>query len=413
MTVIDFAAGAWSRGGLGRMSGHTPVLRRAVGEHLRRVRQQFGYTLDDLVQLAAKDGVKISRSTLHRIEQGQSVLPLDTVAAIANALGTSLAQLDYVVWMARPSLMATSLDGTPEELQARAEQARSKGQLHESLLLYQAAYDRRFPSDGAAAAGPLAAHLLIQIADLHRRLRHYALSLDCAGQVLNMPAVDSDDRLRALLLHVAVGYQTQDFFRAQLFADQAERLLSDAAIPARAFGCSVIGNLQLARDQVQPAALWFEQAIRHYASFGDTARRARMMVTLGEARARLGDGARAFQDARDGLALAIQHGHLEVVLYAHRVLGRMHRDATCLEVAALHFEEGLRYAKQLRLHTEQFLCWHGLWKLAELIGDRTKQEQVSKTMKRMLLRVDRTSPEAREFTRSLDASRESREEQSA
>ncbi len=61
---------------------------RAIGRNLRRLRGGAGRSLADLA--AAAD---VSKTTLHEIEQGDANPRLDTLYAIASALGVGLADL--------------------------------------------------------------------------------------------------------------------------------------------------------------------------------------------------------------------------------------------------------------------------------------------------------------------------------
>jgi transcriptional regulator with XRE-family HTH domain len=65
-----------------------PSLRRAIGERLRQLRRQEGFSSQE--RLAHTAGVH--RTYVGRLERGESGVTVDMLAAILAALDTSLAQ---------------------------------------------------------------------------------------------------------------------------------------------------------------------------------------------------------------------------------------------------------------------------------------------------------------------------------
>jgi transcriptional regulator with XRE-family HTH domain len=66
-----------------------PVSPERLGRHIRRIREQRGWTLEELAERMG-----VSANTVRRIERGQSQRPhVHTLSRLANAFGVALEHL--------------------------------------------------------------------------------------------------------------------------------------------------------------------------------------------------------------------------------------------------------------------------------------------------------------------------------
>ncbi|RMG48791.1 MAG: helix-turn-helix domain-containing protein [Acidobacteria bacterium] len=393
---IRSAAGPRARGA--RLESGDSEVRRAVGERLRRTRTALGLTLDDLARRLDARGVKVSRSTIHRIETGRSPQPLETVAAMCAALALPLSAIEETArsaWRAR----CIDLSGAGyDELMRRGNRLGARGRFHEALAAFEAAHDRALLDGGPVREREIRrSRALLHVADCLHRLRCYQLALDAAGRALNLAGDSADDRLRAVALHISIGYMQNDHYKADLFARHAEELLPGAAPAARAFALAVLANLHYRRDQWARARPLFEQAIALYRRLGARLQQAKVEVTAGHNLFLLGNEARGVALVHRGHERARRGRYAEVELYALRVLGRIDAARGRYEDARFQFERAAAIARRLKLVHELFLAWFGRWEAARSAGDRREEQRSRRVLTRLLRRIDPDLPEARRF----------------
>lgn len=66
------------------MDDRGSMLRRSVGDHLRRARETLGWTLREVAERASPNGVKVSASTLSRLERGDTSVAFEEILALAG-----------------------------------------------------------------------------------------------------------------------------------------------------------------------------------------------------------------------------------------------------------------------------------------------------------------------------------------
>jgi transcriptional regulator with XRE-family HTH domain len=80
------------------MSKKPPGVGWALGQHVRRLRQSRGWTMQQLVERAEKLGIPLPWRTLSDLERGERENPqLSTLLAVAAALGVELSRLVQVL----------------------------------------------------------------------------------------------------------------------------------------------------------------------------------------------------------------------------------------------------------------------------------------------------------------------------
>ncbi|GEM_PF-5313257 len=377
-------------------------VRRAVGEHLRSLRQALGWTLDDVVARTARQGVRLSRSTLHRLECGRSIIPLDTVAALCRGLGSSLSRIDEIVRSVSIEGEDIDLSGvTFEHLQERAKREARRGRFDRVLPLLEAARDWLALHDPSEASASRKSRTLILIADCHRRLRHYALCLETAGQVLNLEDCPPTDHFMALVLHITVGTQTDDLYRAELYAARALKMMEDADPKDRAYGCIAIGHLRQKQGRYDVSESMLTKAYDLYHDLGDASALARTKIILGQTRHLAERNEDAHALVQQGLATARRSGDLHGIFHGLAVLAEIDIDKGLYASARAHYDEFSSLARKVGDHTALFLAWHGFWVIARREKSTREEERAERVLKRLLMKVPIGVPEAERFMASL------------
>ncbi len=368
---------------------------RAVGERLRSLRVAHGLTLQELSTRLSDAGVDVSEATLNRVENGRAMLRLDTARSVFGILGTSLGYIEEVIAEAQSRTDVDLTGKSADELVCEGQRQLEIGDYHKALSLLQAARDRLVLEEEADRE--LLARALILESDCQRRLRRFQLSLNAAKQVLNLPEVSVANRIRAVLLYVAVNNMSEDFFQARLYADYVEPLLEKADPKVRAYGLDVLGFLYFRMERFQEAVPRLETAKGIYDKLKAVEQASRVRVNLGYCFFKTGHTESALSIVRRARDDARRNGYMQVTGYAMRVLGRMAAELGDYEVAQQHISSAASLARKLRLDNELFICLFDLWRLYVKLGDKRKVRREMGGLRRLLSRVDSSLPEAREF----------------
>lgn len=372
-------------------------VRRAVGALLLERRAALGWTLQEVAQRAAREGAHISLATLHRLERGQSRLPFFAVAALCRSLGASLSELEAVLhfhtFESDSQLGARSCQDWLDE----GFRQRAIGDYPRALEAFDAAVARARAEENADGLNQRLAEALIHKGDCHLRLRHFRACLDCAWQVLNLEGTTAESRLRAMLLHVEVGYSTGEFGRAELFAQHLAPLLKSAAPWTQAYANAVIGTMYFKLDRFADAIKPLETSRKLYGDAGLTIEVARAGVTLGYCHHRVGRPQSGRRFVEESYQLALTHQHLQVVAYALRTLARLCADENAVPAALDHYEAAVDISRRLGLDHEVFVARYAQWRLHQAAGDQAAADRTAASLKRMLKRVDPRLAEVKAF----------------
>ncbi len=153
------------------MSRHAPELRQALGRALRALREQGQLSLDDIERSTREAGVRVTRSHLSRVENGQADLALPRFLGLMRAMGeppaTIIERLDALLGDPR---------GTVESLLHAASRAAKAGDPVRAAREWRAA----FSMPGASfEAETWRAWILAEAASGHwraaARIAHHAL----------------------------------------------------------------------------------------------------------------------------------------------------------------------------------------------------------------------------------------------
>ena len=382
------------------MRGHEHV-RQALGDHLRRMRSSHGWTLRELAERVTRNGVEASASRLNRFENGETMPSLDLAEAVFRTLGVPL---DYVQEIMRGSQARSKVDLSDSTFEALIEEGKRKqslGLFNDALARFEAAYDYLLLREDGAKLDDLA-EILCLLSDIYLRLRLYRMSLDTVGRVLNLDGISVAHRLRALLLHVAHGFMTGDFFRARLFSERAQKLIDGAEPELQAYAHGVIGFFCFKEENYSGAIPYLEKSRDAYLKLDHVCQAAQMAVSLGYSLYCTGHPKGGRRMVSDAYRLADSKRHLEVAAYALRFIGKMDIEERSFDRAAERFRDAARVARRLGLAAEEFMALHGLYLAETHLGEARKAGMARRRMRRLLSEVDPDLPEKVAFLEQFD-----------
>ncbi len=397
------------------------AIRQAIGRRLRGLRRGLGWTLEDLTSRARAEGIRLSVSTLHRMETGASALPLETISVVCRLLGTTLGHLDELLHNERVLLaesQADDLPAAPELEEVRRVLAR--GRYPRALLMLEALLHALNSARSGGDQLRQRAETLLLICFCQRKLRHYRLSHEAAAKVLNMPGCPEDLRLKAVLLQIEIHSMRDETFEAKLLADYAKRTLlerrpmlddsgrdlapfrSSILRRTRAFGSFVLGHMYLRQNALQQAVVWLTRAREAYRELGTIIEVARATTALADAALRGGDLQTAGRLAHEAYRQAKKGRFWDVAASALRILGRIDVAGEHPDAARFHFERAASLARRAGLEHEHFLACFGLWNLARIQGEAPQERRAKKVLHALLAKIDMAElPEAQSFVGSL------------
>lgn len=255
------------------MGASREELRRAVGRALRSFRQGWRLSLDDVEQASATMGVRITRSHLSRVENGQADLALPRFLCLMRAVGEP------------PADVVESLDGlldqdagAPGDLHARAAALLERGEPAAAAhLLRQAARSTETPLPrpalecwahaeaaigrwSAAAAALRRALAPLGETDAHLLLTCATASLGAGQPGVALPLVRAAGESRLATLIVECCCLLESAAQADTVVVRIDQHLSSGPPLPRALALIVKSEFHRRRGQLRAAARLAAQA---------------------------------------------------------------------------------------------------------------------------------------------------------
>ena len=386
---------------------------RAVGEKLKSLRNAYGLTLQDVCTHLSKGGIEISEATLNRFENARTMLRFDAARKVFQLLGTPLGYIDEIIAEAESRRLIDMTESSFDELKKEGESIRLYGDYQLAMVYFRGAYDLakqelgRESLDGFNGAGAdrktvatlnRLARVMIDIADCHRRLRQFRLSLDCLGKVLELPHISADYRMGTLLAHAATYARLESFRHAHVYAEHASKRLGRATPLAQIYGSGIIGSLFLDQDRFSQAIPFYEDAVRICTREGTEFLAIHSSIPLAFAYYKTGHPVRA-RCMLEGAyrSLGRSGKYLAPAALALRYLGRMELEMGHYDAARERFKIAVGLARRVHLDNELFLSNYLLWRVETAAGRKKVASQQAATLKQLLPKTDPTLPELKEF----------------
>lgn len=377
--------------------------RRAIGEHLGRLRRDQGLTLHGVADRLGELGVEVSHSTISRMERGLTSVSIGFLLAACEALGTSLGDLEELI-RAQSSTASVQESLDDRQLLARMSDFARKGDYAAAMRQIEAARDWLDENPGVENHARRVVEVILYEIEARRRLRQYSMSLRLASRLLNENQPGPEVEFRALLAHVQIYGLTGAHYQALLFANRAQELWSEVGPRWRAFADGVVSHLYFKLERYADAIPLLERARDSYKSENIEIEVARLGITLGVCLQRVGRGKDGLAMVRRSTTTARKAGWHDVESYGLRMLGRFALKRGDWEGARKHLDLARRSAAKIGSRSDQFMAMFDLWKGLQDSSDpahRRLSSRLGRSLKKLLPDVDRRLPEVALFIRAL------------
>ncbi len=375
---------------------------RAVGAYLRRLRQEAGLSLAQVVELLSRDDVMLSVATLSRAEQGASVLRVDVAELLVERLGGTFEELAEVIRGAR---LRSSIDepdahlpGEPVDARQAAREIIVTGRYREGMSRLEMLAEALETGRYAHADPSLLPSVRIDLGDVYRRLGMYERGLRVLLLAVRDPTIAPEDAFRARILLLAWCAATDTPHLGLALADHLrERLDGRTEGWMTGLARAVLGIAELARGNHRAAGEDLLVASRIYRDLDRPRDHLRLRAPLAEALHGLGRGLQAFRLLEEAVARAAELRLVALETFLTRRLADLHRADGRLATARRTYARAAHLARRIGMTDELFLALHGSWKcaLAEGAAARTRREAAA--LRRLARELDPRMPAVAEF----------------
>ncbi len=367
---------------------------KALGGLLGDLRRARGMTLRELSELLAEHDLEVSEATLQRVEVGRSMLRIDVARAAFRLLGMPMYQVDEVMACASKQSEVVERNRGYEDLVARGRTLLLQGRTVRALDFFLAG-ERVLLSNGERE-GDIIAGVMLLAADCQRRLWRFHLSRMSLDRVLAMEHVSRDHRIHAAAQRATTDRDAGDFFSTRLHLDYAESQMGDTPPSIRAMVHATAGRTLYDQGCYAEALPFFERARTAYEDAGFEVQALQVRLSLGHCLFINGYENSGIEIATRCRAEARRRELESVVSACEGILGRMALRQDRIADARRHFGQAIASARRTDSKADLFRHFFSLWKIEEQV-DPSMARHRQASLRRMLPRVDRRMPEAREF----------------
>jgi transcriptional regulator with XRE-family HTH domain len=377
-----------------------PSLR--LGQHLRRLREGYGYTLRKVEEKALTLGEAIDNSQLSRFEKGKALPSFDKLRALARIFNVSVQNFSDVLDLEELSAFRPETDDVGELLSLGADLF-ARGEPGRAFVAFEKVVE-------LAEAAPEGPDRIERLAEARWRMAASLKALGKLGmcerelrEVLKLgSAVGPRIRTRALL-HLAFVYrELGDLYLAQVLAREALELAaagSDAAMQAAAL--NTLGNIYEVSD-LEQALAYYERAyglVREGA--GSPELPVMVLTNLGGCLTKLHRSAEGMARLQEAHAKAREHGLRRVAaLSATRIAeALLSRGDAPRASRAFAESDALAGSPEAPYHDILFLNAYHRWVAAREDGNGTREKIAFGRLRHLRALLERRFPEVDEFDR--------------
>jgi transcriptional regulator with XRE-family HTH domain len=377
-----------------------PSLR--LGQHLKRLREGYGYTLRKVEEKALSLGEAIDNSQLSRFEKGKALPSFDKLRALARIFNVSVQNFSDVLDLEELSAFRPESDDVGDLLALGADLF-ARGEPGRAFVAFEKVVE-------LAEAAPEAPDRVERLAEARWRMAASLKALGKLGmcerelrEVLKLgPAVGAKTRARALL-HLAFVYREMgDLYLAQVLAREAlDHAVagSDAALQAAAL--NTLGNIHEVSDLGQ-ALSHYERAYALVRDAADSPELPVMVLTnLGGCLTKLRRGSEGMVKLQEAHAKAREHGLRRVAaLSATRIAEALQARGDVARAARAFAEsDALASNPESPYHDILFLNSFHRWVAAREDGNGTREKIAFGRLRHLRALLERRFPEVDEFDR--------------
>jgi len=377
-----------------------PSLR--LGQHLKRLREGYGYTLRKVEEKALTLGEAIDNSQLSRFEKGKALPSFDKLRALARIFNVSVQNFSDVLDLEELSAFRPDSEDVSEllalgaDLFARGEPGRAFVAFEKVVEIAEAAPDGPGRIERLAEARwRMAASLkaLGKLGMCERELR----------EVLKLgPEVGARIRTRALLNLSFVYRELGDLYLAQVLASETLEFATSAGDGAmQAAALNTLGNIHEVSD-LEQALSCYERAYALVRDAADSPELPVMVLTnLGGCLTKLHRLAEGMARLQEAHARAREHGLRRIAALSATRIAEALQAKGDLARAGRAFAESDALAGQpdSPYHDILFLNSYHRWVAAREDGNGTREKIAFGRLRHLRALLERRFPEVDEFDR--------------
>jgi tetratricopeptide (TPR) repeat protein len=377
-----------------------PSLR--LGQHLRRLREGYGYTLRKVEEKALTLGEAIDNSQLSRFEKGKALSSFDKLRALARIFNVSVQNFSDVLDLEELSAFRPDTDDVAELLELGADLF-ARGEPGRAFVAFEKIVE-------LAETSPEAPERIERLAEARWRMAAALKALGKLGmcerelrEVLKLgTSVGPRIRTRALL-HLAFVYrELGDLYLAQVLAREALDLAlvaADSALQAAAL--NTLGNIYEVSD-LEQALSYYERAYTLVRDAAESPELPVMVLTnLGGCLTKLHRASEGMARLQEAHAKARQHGLRRVAaLSATRIAeALLARGDVARASRAFTESDALAGTPDAPYHDILFLNSYHRWVAARDDGNGTREKIAFGRLRHLRALLERRFPEVDDFDR--------------
>lgn len=387
----------------------SPSETKRFGRFLRKVREGRKLSLDAVEEMSAAFPERLTKSHLSRIENGQAEPSFRKLFALSQIYGVPLVSLaeQYEVDLRR-ELVQVDLTGKSEaEIEAEALKLMQGGGYTDALMLLKSAIDRlterTHESLSVSEATDWVRNFRLGAVNCLLHLGRYESAKLETEEILSIPSLPLEQRLRALQHFVSACYRLNRFTIAMMGLDEAERELDTSEAPPRmrADFAMLRGNILAVVGQSREAVASYTRALELYERIPNPFEACRTRVNLAGALIDAGDheGAREQLEAALLISEAGGYDRQRALAMSHlAVRAYLKDDLAAAESWAIRSNGIARTREYISLVFRN--CYY-LWKVAIATGDEASVKANERTLRSLQRRVDDYLPEVEAFRAAL------------
>jgi len=372
-----------------------------LGQHLRRLREGYGYTLRKVEEKAYSLGESIDNSQLSRFEKGKALPSFDKLRALARIFNVSIQNFSDVLDL--EEFEAFKPDSNDyDDLLSIGSQSFARGEHGHAFVAFEKALevveDDRGPGRFervADARWRMAAALkaLGKLSMCERELR----------EILKLRKETSPRiQVRALLHLGSVYRELGDLYLAEVLARESLDLaLASTDAAAQATALNTLGNIHETSD-LDKALVNYERAYEVLeASAAAADLRLVVLTNLGGCLVKAGRFAEGMAKLQAVHASAREHGYRRIAALSATRMGEGHFQRGDLLRAAREFSESDALASDPSepYHDILFLNSYHRWVAARVDGHGTREKIACGRLRHLRSLLERRFPEVDEFDR--------------
>ncbi|MEE8111276.1 MAG: helix-turn-helix transcriptional regulator [Acidobacteriota bacterium] len=384
-----------------------------LGNYLRRLRQNYGYTLRRVEERSQAIGECIDNSQLSRFEKGKSSPSFEKLRILAKVFNVSVQNfsdmLDLEVYDSHKPT------GTNyQELMEQGAAEFESGNFGKAYMIFERCLE--VSENGSGTENPeMQARARTRMAIALKKLGKLSMMESELRSILrHRAALSPQTQVRTLLQLSSVHREFGDRYLASILAHECHRLAGSVQDSlSEAASRQIIGNVCLEDGDPDGAVTHFETALRQFEGLGEEQKQISLLATLGEAYCQQNKRERGWRTLNRGLAVARRVSDRRGTAYV------LHKMAS-VSILEGKVEDARTYVARSNLASEQgeeryidilFANTFLIWKQACSTEHGTEAKIAFGRLKHLRSLLERRLPEVEQFDEFVRRTREEEDEE--